>query len=223
METNNVSMPLLGDRFPEIEAVTTHGTKVIPNDYAGKWIVLFSHPGDFTPVCTTEFVAFSERADDFKTLNTELVGLSVDQVFSHIKWVDWINDNTHVKVPFPVIADEQGMIAKKLGMLHKAKGTNTVRAVFIIDDKGILRLVMYYPQEVGRSVDEILRSIKALQMNDRTGYAAPENFPNNSWLGSKVIIEPAKTEQDAAERKAAGERGELEYKDWWFCFKELDK
>lgn len=215
-------MKLLGEKFPEMEVVTTHGKMSLPNDYLGKWVVLFSHPGDFTPVCTTEFVEFSKRADDFKALNTELVGLSVDQVFSHIKWVEWINENTDVKVPFPVIADELGRVSGELGMLHPAKGTNTVRAVFIMDDKGIIRLIMYYPQEVGRSVDEILRALKALQTADKHSVAIPENWPNNSWLGSDVIVPPAATEADKEKRYEQEKNGELKLKDWWLAHKSLD-
>ncbi|WP_026893635.1 peroxiredoxin [Clostridiisalibacter paucivorans] len=220
MEKQN-KLPLLGDAFPEMEVNTTHGVKKLPEDYKGKWFVLFSHPGDFTPVCTTEFVSFAKKADEFKKLNTELIGLSVDQVFSHIKWVQWINEKTDVKVPFPVIADELGRVSNKLGMLHESKGTNTVRAVFIVDDKGILRLMMYYPQEIGRSVDEVLRAVKALQTSDNNGVAVPENWPNNPLIGEKVIIPPAGTEELVEERLKKAESGEIECLDWWFCYKDL--
>lgn len=220
MENIN-KLPLLGDKFPKMTVKTTHGDKVLPDDYEGKWFVLFSHPGDFTPVCTTEFVGFSKKAADFAQLNTELLGLSVDQVFSHIKWVEWIEENFDTKVPFPVIADELGRVSTELGMLHEAKGTNTVRAVFIVDPKGALRLMMYYPQEIGRSVDEVLRALKALQVSDQNGVAMPENWPNNPVLGDKVIIPPAGTEALVAERKKQAEAGEIEYKDWWFCYKSL--
>lgn len=217
-------MPLLGDMFPQMIVKTTHGTKELPDDYKGKWFVLFSHPGDFTPVCTTEFVGFAKKDEEFKKLNTELIGLSVDQVFSHIKWVEWINENMGVKIPFPVIADELGKAAIELGMLHPGKGTNTVRAVFVVDDKGILRLMLYYPQEIGRSVDEVLRSVKALQIADSKGVAMPENWPNNQGLGLKdnVIVPPASTETQVEERKKQAEQGDLHCKDWWFCYKELD-
>ena len=117
----NQRMKLLGEQFPQMEVKTTHGDKRLPEDYLGKWVVLFSHPGDFTPVCTTEFVEFSRRAEEFKELNTELVGLSVDQVFSHIKWVEWINENSDVTVPFPIIADELGRVSNQLGMIHPKK------------------------------------------------------------------------------------------------------
>lgn len=219
----NQRMKLLGEKFPSMELNTTHGPIKMPEDFEGKWTVLFSHPGDFTPVCTTEFIEFSRRADEFEKLNTELIGLSVDQVFSHIKWVEWINENSDVKVPFPVIADELGLVSKELGMIHPGKGTNTVRAVFIIDDKGIIRLIMYYPQEVGRNVDEILRSLKALQTADQYSVAIPENWPNNKWIGDNVIVPPAATEEEVKVRKEEAERGEVNIKDWWFAYKELDK
>lgn len=222
MEQNTAKMPLLGARFPEMHVMTTHGEMTLPNHYEGKWFILFSHPGDFTPVCTTEFVAFAEKADDFKALNTELIGLSVDQVVAHMKWVEWIDNNSEVKVPFPVIADELGKAANQLGMIHESVATNTVRAVFIVDDKGLLRLMMYYPHSVGRSVDEILRALKALQVADKHGVAAPENFPNNNWLGKNVvIIPPASTEDEKAQRLKGVEANEFKSKDWWLCYKEL--
>jgi peroxiredoxin 2/4 len=209
-------IPLLGERFPDVEVVTTHGKMKLPQDLSGKWIVLFSHPGDFTPVCTTEFYAFTKKAKKFKDLNAELVGLSIDQVQSHIKWVEWINENLKVEVPFPVIADGVGALATKLGMIHPGKGTNTVRAVFIIDDKGIIRLMMYYPQEVGRSVDEILRALRALQVSDKNDVALPENWPNNELIKDEVIIKPAADEKTAKERKKM-----YENYDWWFAHKKL--
>lgn len=215
------ALPLLGDQFPEMQVKTTHGVMNLPGDYKGKWFVLFSHPGDFTPVCTTEFVAFAKKNEEFKKLNAELIGLSVDQVFSHIKWVDWINENTDTKIPFPIIADELGIVATKLGMLHPGKGTNTVRAVFIVDPKGALRLMMYYPQEIGRSVAEVLRALNALQVTDANGVAAPENYPNNEWLGSDVIIPPAGTEELKAQRLTDAAAGKFVCKDWWLCHKSL--
>ncbi len=210
--------PLLGDKFPQFEAKTTHGVKNIPEDYSGKWLVLFSHPGDFTPVCTTEFVAFAKRNEEFKALNAELIGLSIDQVFSHIKWVEWIKDNMNVEIPFPVIADDQGNIGKKLGMLHPGKGSNTVRAVFIIDPDGINRLILYYPQEIGRNIDEVLRALKALQTSDANGVATPANWPNNELFGDRVIVPPASDEKTAAERL---KDKSIECLDWWLCHKSL--
>jgi len=211
------SMPLLGDKFPEMTVKTTHGMKDLPGDCAGKWFVLFSHPGDFTPVCTTEFYSFAKRANQFAALNAELIGMSVDQVFSHIKWVDWIKENLGLEIPFPIIADT-GAVAEKLGMIHPGLGSNTVRAVFIVDDTGTLRWMVYYPQEVGRSVDEILRSLKALQIASANKVALPADWPNNDLLGDRVIVPPAQTVADAAERPK-----QYECYDWWFCHKALDE
>jgi len=186
------SMPLLGDSFPQMKVQTTHGPVSLPGDFSGKWFILFSHPGDFTPVCTTEFVAFQKRYDKFKELNTELIGLSVDQVFSHIKWVDWIKDNLDVEIKFPIITGTEA-IANKLGLIHPGKGTNTVRAVFIVDPKGIVRAIMYYPQELGRNMDEFLRMIRGFQLADKERVAIPANWPENELIKDEVIVPPAST------------------------------
>lgn len=215
METKN-QFPLIGDKFPELNVQTTHGMKNIPGDYKGKWIVLFSHPADFTPVCTTEFVSFAKKADEFKALNAELIGLSMDQVFSHIKWDQWIADNIGVEIPFPIIADAAGNVSAQLGMVHPGKGSNTVRAVFLIDPKGYNRIILYYPQEIGRNMDEILRALKALQVSDGNGVAVPANWPNNELIGDRVIIPPATSTEDANKRL-----DQYEGYDWWFCHKEL--
>ncbi len=214
-------MTVLGEKFPEMEVVTTHGVKKLPQDYNGKWFVLFSHPSDFTPVCTTEFVEFARRTEDFRKMNTELLGLSVDSVFSHMKWTEWIKDNLDVKIEYPIIEDALGRVAIKLGMIHPAKGSATVRAVFIMDDKGIIRLIMYYPQEVGRDINEVLRVVKALQTADKHGVAIPEKWPNNPIIGDKVIIPPTKTEELAEARKKEIADGKVEGYDWWFAFKDL--
>ena len=211
----NINMPLLGDAFPEMEVVTTHGTMNLPGDLKGSWFVLFSHPADFTPVCTTEFVGFQNRMKQFEEMGVKLIGMSVDQVFSHIKWVEWIKEKLDVEITFPVVAAND-TIANKLGMLHPGKGTNTVRAVFIVDPEGKVRLTLYYPQEIGRNMDEIVRATKALIMTDKHGVAAPANWPENDLIGSRVIIPPAKTQKDAAEALS-----KYEGYDWWFCHKEL--
>jgi len=161
MEEKTFNMPLLGDDFPEMTVQTTHGQMNLPADFKGKWFVLFSHPADFTPVCTTEFVGFQNRFEEFKKMDCALVGMSVDQVFSHIKWVEWIEEKLDVKIEFPIVAAND-TIANRLGMLHPGKGTNTVRAVFIVDPAGKVRLIMYYPQEIGRNIDESGRAVKAL-------------------------------------------------------------
>jgi len=206
-----MQMPLLGDAFPQMEVQTTQGPISLPGAYAGKWFLLFSHPADFTPVCTTEFVAFQKRYEKFKELNTELIGLSVDQVFSHIKWIDWIKDNLNVEIKFPIITGTEA-IAAKLGLIHPGKGTNTVRAVFIVDPKGIVRAIMYYPQELGRNMDEFLRMIKGFQIADREGVAIPANWPDNELIGDEVIIPPA-ADVESAKKVVT----QYDCYDWWFC------
>ncbi len=213
-------MPLLGDAFPEMKVQTTHGELDLPKAFKGKWFVLFSHPADFTPVCTTEFVAFQKRYDQFQSLNCELIGMSVDQVFSHIKWEEWIEKNLKVQIQFPIIADT-GAVAQKLGLIHPGKGTNTVRAVFIVDEKGIIRIIFYYPQELGRNMDEILRSVKAMQISDKNGVAMPAQWPDNEIVGDHVIIPPAKDVKTAKERLKKAEAGEFECFDWWLCHRKL--
>lgn len=214
-------LPELGEKAPSFEAQTTKGKINFPEDYKGKWVVLFSHPADFTPVCTTEFVAFQKRYEEFKKLNTELIGLSIDQVFSHIKWKEWIKEKLNVEIEFPIIADDRGKIAEMYGMIHPNKGTNTVRAVFIIDPKGLVRAILYYPQEVGRNIDEILRLVKALQTSDEKGVALPANWPNNELIGDHGIIPPANNEKLAKERLEKANKKEIECFDWWFCHKKI--
>ena len=213
-------MPLLGDDFPKMEVQTTHGIKNLPEDYKGKWFVLFSHPADFTPVCTTEFVAFQKRYDKFKALNCELIGMSVDQVFSHIKWEEWIKDNLNIQIEFPIIADT-GRVAETLGLIHPGKGTNTVRAVFIVDANSKIRIIFYYPQELGRNMDEILRSVEAMQLSDKNKVAIPAGWPNSELVNDHVIIPPAADTKTAKERLEKAKEGEFECYDWWFCHKEL--
>jgi peroxiredoxin (alkyl hydroperoxide reductase subunit C) len=220
MEEKRKGMPLLGDAFPSMKVQTTHGMKNLPEDYKGQWWVLFSHPADFTPVCTTEFVAFQERYDKFRALNTELIGLSVDQVFAHIKWEEWIEENMDVKIEFPIIADT-GAVAEDLGLIHPGKGTNTVRAVFIIDPEGKFRIIFYYPQELGRNMDEILRALEGMQVSDANKVAMPAHWPENNRFGSKVIIPPATSVKDKEDRLARAKAGEFECLDWWLCYKEL--
>ncbi|MDI3472316.1 MAG: peroxiredoxin 2/4 [Thermotogaceae bacterium] len=211
-----MSLPLIGEKVPSFTAKTTKGVINFPEDYKGKWVVLFSHPADFTPVCTTEFYAFQKRYDEFKKLNTELVGLSIDQVFSHIKWVEWIKENLGVEIKFPVIADDRGKIAELYGMIHPAMGTNTVRAVFVIDPNGILRTVLYYPQELGRNMDEILRIVKGLQTVDEKGVALPANWPDNELVKDEAIVPPPSDVETAEKRKE-----EYDCYDWWFCHKKI--
>ncbi len=216
MENNVQRIPLIGEKFPEMQVKTTQGVYSLPNDFEGKWLVLFSHPADFTPVCTTEFVAFQKRYDEFKKLNTELMGLSVDQVFSHIKWLDWIRENLDIEIQFPVIADD-GSISRRLGFIH-GNATNTVRAVFFIDPTGTVRAILYYPAELGRNFDEILRMIKAFQVADEHKVAMPANWPNNEIMGDEVIVPPAVTVAEAKERL---KNKKYQCYDWWLCHKKL--
>lgn len=215
MEMEKLNMPLLGDKFPELEVNTTHGPMKIPQDLKGSWFVLFSHPADFTPVCTTEFVAFQKRMKEFDELKCKLIGMSVDQVFSHIKWVEWIKEKLDVDITFPIVAANDA-IALKLGMLHPGKGTNTVRAVFVGDPEGKVRLVLYYPQEIGRNMDEVVRAVKALQISDKNKVAIPAGWPENELIGDRVIVPPAGDVESAKKRL-----DEFEGYDWWFCHKPL--
>lgn len=217
MEEVKNSMPLLGDMFPQMEVKTTHGPMSLPGDFKGNWFVLFSHPADFTPVCTTEFVAFQKRYEQFKALDCKLIGMSVDQVFSHIKWIEWIKSELNVAIEFPVVAANDS-IAMKLGMLHPGKGSNTVRAVFIVDPAGEVRLIMYYPQEIGRNIDEVVRAVKALQISDNKDVAIPAGWPDNELIKDRVIVPPPSDMASAAKR-----RQEYESFDWWFCHKSLDE
>jgi len=210
-----INMPLLGDAFPTLQVQTTQGPMTLPADLKGSWFIVFSHPADFTPVCTTEFVGFQELVPEFDKLGVKLIGLSVDQVFSHIKWIEWIKEKLNVQITFPVIAANDS-VANALGLLHPGKGTNTVRAVFIIDPDGVLRLVLYYPQEIGRNMKEILRAVKALQISDKEDVALPANWPENSLIKDHAIVPPASNVKDAANRLK-----EYEGFDWWFCHKPL--
>lgn len=219
-ELGKVGMPLLGDDFPEMKVQTTHGEMELPKAFSGKWFVLFSHPADFTPVCTTEFFAFQKRYDKFRALNCELIGLSVDQVFSHIKWEEWIKDKLGIEIQFPIIADTEA-VAERLGLIHPGKGTNTVRAVFVVDEKGKIRTILYYPQELGRNMDEIVRIVEALQISDKNGVAMPANWPNNELVKDHVIVPPARDVKSAKERIERAKSGEFDCFDWWFCHKKL--
>jgi probable peroxiredoxin len=210
-----INMPLLGDAFPTLQVQTTQGPMTLPADLKGSWFIVFSHPADFTPVCTTEFVGFQELMPEFEKLGVKLVGLSVDQVFSHMKWIEWMKDKLNVQITFPVIAANDA-IANSLGLLHPGKGTDTVRAVFIVDPEGKLRLVLYYPQEIGRNMKEILRAVKALQISDKEDVALPANWPENSLIKDHAIVPPPSNVK-AAEKRLK----EYEGFDWWFCHKAL--
>ncbi|RMH64047.1 MAG: peroxiredoxin [Calditrichaeota bacterium] len=208
-----VSMPRINEPAPSFTAKTTHG-EISLSDYKGKWVVLFSHPADFTPVCTTEFIAFAKHFDDFQKLNTQVIGLSIDSIYSHIAWVRNIEQNFGIKIPFPVIADLDMKVAHKYGMIHPgASDTSAVRAVFIIDPEQKLRAMIYYPLSNGRSIPEVLRIVEALQTADQFGVATPEGWRK----GDKVIVPPP-VSQDEAEQRV---KENYEITDWYFSKKEL--
>jgi peroxiredoxin (alkyl hydroperoxide reductase subunit C) len=208
------AMPRLNEPAPAFEAPTTHGVKKL-EDYRGQWLVLFSHPADFTPVCTTEFIAFAKRHADFQAINCELLGLSIDSHYSHIAWERNIGEKFGVQIPFPIIADLSMQVARAYGMIQPgASDTSAVRATFVIDPEGILRAMVYYPMTNGRSIDEFVRLVKALQASDEHKVATPE-----AWQpGDKVIVPPPAT-AEAAEARAAS--SEYECTDWYFCKKAI--
>ena len=204
-------LPRLGTPAPNFQAETTHGT-IRLEDFKGSWLILFSHPADFTPVCTTEFIAFAQIAPELRKRNVELMGLSIDSTYSHIAWVRNIEEKFGVKIPFPVIADLNKEVASLYGMIMPGESkTETSRCVFVIDPNGVLRAMIYYPLTTGRNMDEILRLIDALQTTDKHGVATPANWRP----GDKVIIPPPKTTEAAEERLKAG----YECTDWYFSRK----
>ncbi|MEM5495696.1 peroxiredoxin [Hoeflea sp. AS16] len=212
-EANQVQMPRLNEPAPAFDAPTTDGRKTL-EDYKGKWLVLFSHPADFTPVCTTEFIAFAKRHEDFKARNTELLGLSIDSHYSHIAWMLNIKEKFGVEIKFPIIADLNMKVAQSYGMIQPgASDTAAVRATFLIDPDGVLRAMVYYPMNAGRSVAEIYRLLVAMQTADENSCAMPEN-----WVPGDAVIVPTPATPEAAMARA-GEG----YKtvDWYFSTREL--
>jgi peroxiredoxin (alkyl hydroperoxide reductase subunit C) len=206
-------MPRINEAAPAFEAKTTHGVKKLA-DYQGKWLVLFSHPADFTPVCTTEFTAFARAYPEFQKLNTELLGLSIDSNFAHVAWVRNIKEKFGIDIPFPIIEDLSMKVANAYGMIQPgASDTSAVRATFIIDPNGVLRAMVYYPMSNGRSIPEFLRLVQALQTSDAHKVATPEGWQP----GDQVIVPPPQSVQEAEARMAAG----YECTDWYFCKKAL--
>jgi peroxiredoxin 2/4 len=225
METNNqIAMPRIGDAAPSFKAVTTQGEINFPQDYSGSWVILFSHPADFTPVCTSEFMTFASMEDKFAKANCKLVGLSVDGLYSHIAWLRTIKEKIeykgmkNVEVMFPLIEDITMEVAKKYGMMMPGESnTKAVRAVFVIDPKGIVRTVLYYPLSLGRNFDEIYRIIIALQTADAFSIATPADWQP----GDDVIVPPAGSCGTAKNRMEGKE--DMKCYDWFFCTKKLDK
>ncbi len=207
------ALPRLGEKAPEFNSLTTHGMIKL-EDYKGSWLILFSHPADFTPVCTTEFVAFAEIFDELKKRNVELLGLSIDSVFSHIAWVRNIEEKLNVKIPFPIIADLNKEVATAYGMLMPGESnTETSRCVFVIDPEGIVRAMIYYPMSTGRNMSELLRLIDSLQTVDTYKIATPANWQ----IGDEVIVPPPKTQELAEERLKQG----YNCIDWYLCKKKI--
>ncbi len=222
-EQQVINMPRIGDAAPEFKAVTTQGDINFPADYKGDWVILFSHPADFTPVCTSEFMTFATMEDKFTEANCKLVGLSIDGLYSHIAWLRTIKEKIEykgmkdVEVNFPLIEDIKMDVARKYGMIQPNEDTTkAVRAVFFIDPNGIIRAIIYYPLSLGRNFDELYRVIIALQAADEFGVATPADWRP----GDDVIIGPAGSCGDA---KGRMEDSEIDCKDWFFCTKKLDK
>jgi peroxiredoxin (alkyl hydroperoxide reductase subunit C) len=220
-EMNYNPMPMIGDKAPEFRTMTTKGKVDFPNDYKGSWVVLFSHPADFTPVCTTEFIGFTKMAPEFEKINTKLIGLSIDSLHSHLAWAKSIEDidlygEGKVKVSFPIIADISMSVAKKYGMLQTVAKTQTVRAVFIIDPEGIVRTILYYPMSTGRNLPEILRIVKSLQLHDKENVSTPANWEE----GNQVILGAPLTLEEAEERISSKDDSLTVY-DWYLTMKKL--
>ncbi len=210
----NRNLPRINDPAPEFSANTTQGPKKL-SDYKGRWLVLFSHPADFTPVCTTEFIGFAERYPEFARRNVDILGVSVDSIYSHLAWVQNIKEKMGVHIPFPIVADLDMKVASAYGMIHPgASDTATVRSVFVIDDKQMIRALVYYPMSAGRNLDEIIRLIDALQTGDKNGVACPMGWKP----GDPVVVPAPKTQADVEKRLADTT---LDRKDWYLSTKRL--
>jgi len=214
-------MPLIGDMAPTFKAKTTNGTINFPRDYEGKWVILFSHPADFTPVCTTEFMTFAKMHDEFRALNTELIGLSIDSLHAHIAWLRTIKEKIEFKgmknmdIKFPLIEDIKMEVAKKFGMIQpNQSSTQAVRAVFIIDPKSRIRTILYYPLSTGRNFDELKRIILALQKTDSAGVATPAD-----WRPGDDVVVPPASDMETANTRSAKDDDEMYCVDWFMCFK----
>ena len=225
MENTQVNMPRIGDKAPSFKAVTTQGEINFPEQYAGKWVILFSHPADFTPVCTSEFMTFATMEDKFSELNCQLVGLSVDGLYSHIAWLRTIKEKIdykgmkNVEVKFPLIEDITMEVAKMYGMMQPGESsTKAVRAVFYIDPKGVIRTIIYYPLSMGRNFDELLRVLQALQTADAFGVATPAD-----WRPGDDVIVPTAGSCGVAKERMDGKEAGVTCHDWFFCTRKIDK
>lgn len=218
------NMPRIGDKAPEFKATTTQGEINFPSDYKGEWSILFSHPADFTPVCTSEFMTFAHLAEKFKNANCNLIGLSIDGLYSHIAWLRTIKDKIkfngmeHIEVKFPLIEDISMNVAKKYGMIQPGESkTQAVRAVFFVDPNETVRAIIYYPLSLGRNFDELYRALIAMQTSDKFNVATPADWNP----GDDVIVPPAGSCGVAEERMSGTDN--VECKDWFFCTKKLNK
>jgi peroxiredoxin 2/4 len=223
-ETQSIPMPRIGDKAPEFKAVTTQGAINFPADYSGSWVILFSHPADFTPVCTSEFMTFATLEEKFAQVNCKVVGLSIDGLYSHIAWLRTIKEKIEykgmkgVEVKFPLIEDITMDVAKKYGMIQPGESnTKAVRAVFFIDPKGVIRAIIYYPLSLGRNFDELYRVVVALQTADAFSVATPADWQP----GDDVIVPTAGSCGVAKERMES--KDQMKCYDWFFCTKKLDK
>lgn len=209
----------LRDKFPSLKVETTNGVVNLPEDYQGKWFVLFSHPADFTPVCTTEFVSFQKKKKRFNEMGVELIGLSVDNLESHRQWIDWINKNLHVQIEFPIIDDEKRVVSETLGLIHPNEDdTASVRAVIIVDHNGKVRTMLEYPKEIGRNINEILRTVEALKMASIKKVFSPANWPSNELIGDKVLFHRGEDDLQELDK----ERGVYSLSDW-FIYKNIEE
>ena len=223
MEEQTYVMPRIGEPAPEFTASTTQGKINFPEDYKGKWIILFSHPADFTPVCTSEFITFGSMQGEFDQLNCQLVGLSIDGLASHIAWlhtikekIDW-KGHKNIDIKFPLIDDITMNVAKKYGMIQPGESeTKAVRAVFFIDTKGIIRTIIYYPLSLGRNFDELKRVLIGLQTSDNFGVSLPAD-----WRPGDEVIVPAPSTMKALEERIADKS--MHCYDWFFCTKDIPK
>jgi len=210
--TTQVSLPRLNEPAPQFQATGTHGPIKL-SDFKGKWVVLFSHPADFTPVCSTEFAGFAAKQPEFDKRGVQLIGVSIDSVYSHLAWIQSVEKNFNTKITFPVIADLDTKVAQAYGMIHPgASTTATVRALFIIDPNQTLRAMIYYPLTTGRNIDEVIRVVDALQVNSEKGLATPAN-----WKPGDKLIVPAPLTVDAIEKRLK-EPG-VEVREWYLTYK----
>ncbi len=223
MSEEVVRMPLIGDKAPEFTAKTTQGEIHFPKDFEGSWVVFFSHPADFTPVCTTEFMTFASMQEEFAKRNCKLLGLSIDSIYAHIAWLRTIKEKISYKgmrdieVTFPVIEDLKMEVSRAFGMLQPgASTTQAVRAVFIIDPKGIVRAILYYPLSNGRNMDEIMRLLIAMQTSDKYGIATPAN-----WQPGDDVIVPPPGSCGVAKDRVEKPDPDVTCLDWFMCLKKL--